>query len=571
MSPLTFNASPLNFRYLRSVLVWGFGVACAPSLRCQDATGSSGDLGFGKPAFGAPTAPAGQPHSPQAPGSSTPAPITSGFPTRPLSPGLSPASPSLPEQLEWDSSLGITSPAPYLIPIQPLGIVTTGSPAIPADPNAYPALAEPAFPDSIDASILDSEPATPPESTAPDYRPPNAGDFFNDLTSSTSSSGYQIPPSGMPSGFSQSPGSQLADYGLGGTLLDGLALSAFLSGTYDTNPSQGYSSPTASSEGDFYMTLGGTAAYRSKASDWTYGALYTGSYNQYLRQSELSGYNQNAGASVNYQGGPLSAGLNVGVNFGSGANRYYAAVVDQISVNYGLSARYKLSPKTTATGNFSQSLTSASGSNSSNTGSFTAGVAGLWRYSALTEFGPGLSYSQQSGSTQQNLTSIGPTLTVNYKLSKKVSLNSLVGLEFSQYEDGQTTDPTMSANIGLNYRASALWGMNLSFFRNVRADPGTAGQFQEITSLRLGYNRKIRRAQLNLGASLQNNVSQAPDSVATLRPDSNYLNLDSSLSMPIFANTCNASIFANYSDQSGDSSFNSWNSFQTGFSISRSF
>ena len=319
------------------------------------------------------------------------------------------------------------------------------------------------------------------------------------------------------------------------------------------------------------MTLGGTAAYRSKASDWTYGALYTGSYNQYFTQTELSGYNQNAGASVNYQGGPLSAGFNLGVNFGSGANRYYAAVVDQINVNYGLSARYKLSPKTTATGNFSQSLTSASGNSSSDTGSFTAGVAGLWRYSARTEFGPGVSYSQQSGSTQQNLTSIGPTLTVNYKLSSKVSLNSLVGLQFSQYADGQTTDPTTSANIGLNYRASALWGMNLSFFRNVRADPGIAGQFQEITSLRLGYNRKIRRARLNLGASLQNDVSQAPDTVVTLRPDSNYLNLDSSLTMPVFANTCNASIFANYSDQSGDSGFNSWNSFQTGLSISRSF
>ncbi len=556
---------PLHFRRIKSALVWGLGVASASALKGQDIAAPSADLGFGNPAFGAPAAPASQPSQ---------APATAGgFPTSPLSPELPSAAAPLPNAPGWDPTLDATPPAsaPYLVPLHPQEILTTASPALPGDPPSDLTVTAPEFPDSIDASILDAAPPAEFETEAPNNRATDAGDFINPFSSSPLTTGDQISPSGLPSGFSQGPGNQPTAYGLGGTLLDGFGLAAFLSGTYDTNPSQGYTTPSGSSDGDFYMTLGGTAAYRSKASDWTYGALYNGSYNQYVNQSELSGYNQNAGASVSYQGGPFSAEFNLGVNFGSGANRYYAAVVDQISVNYGLSARYKLSPKTTATGNFSQTLTSASGNTSSDTGSFTAGVAGLWRYSARTEFGPGISYSQQSGSTQQNLTSVGPTLTVNYKLSSKVSLNSLVGLQFSQYADGQTTDPTTSANIGLNYRASALWGMNLAFFRNVRADPGTAGQFQEITSLRVGYTRKIRRAQLNLGASLQHDVSQAPDSVATLRPDSSYLNLDSSLTLPVFANTCNASIFASYSDQSGDSGFNSWDSLKTGFSISRSF
>lgn len=568
------NAILLNCRSLRTALLWGLGVACAPSLKCEDTAASPEDLGFGKPAFGVSDARTAPSHTQQAPISSTPHEAANGFPTSPLSPGQSSVTAPFPDKPEWNSSLGDTTPqapAPYIIPLHPREIITPVSPALPDDPNAVPTVAEIEFPKSIDVSVLDSEPTTRSERETTDYHTPNAGDFINNLNGASNLSGYQIPPSGMPSGFSQSPANLPSNYGLSSTLLNGFALSAFLSGTYDTNPSQGYSSPTESSGGDFYTTLGGTIAYRSKASDWTYGALYSGSYNQFFKQSELSGYNQNAAASVNYKGGPLSAGLNVGVNFGSGANRYYAAVVDQVSVNYGLSARYRISPKTTATGNFSQALTSASGNRSSDTGSFNAGVSALWHYSPLTEFGPGFSYSQQSGSTQQNLTSIGPTLTVNYKLSSKVSLNSLVGLQFSQYEDGQTTDPTVSANIGLNYRASRLWGMNLSFFRDVRADPGSVGQFQEITSLRLGYNRKIRRAQLNLGASIQNNTFQAPDSVTTVRPDTSYLNLDSSVSMPIFADSCNASIFVNYSDQSGSSGSNSWDSLRTGFSISRSF
>jgi hypothetical protein len=451
-------------------------------------------------------------------------------------------------------------PAPYLIPIQPLGMV-------------LPGISDMQLPDPIDANFGDFELPIGTVDPPPEYSAPTAGDFISNLGGSTSIAGYQIPPSGMPSGFSQGPGSLSSVYGLGDTLLDGLGLSASVSGTYDSNPSQGNSTTSSGTGGgDFYGTLGGTVAYRSKAPDWTYGVRYTGAYNNYLDQTDLNSYNQNAGASVNYEGGPLTAELNVGVDYGSGANRYFdGAVVNQITCNYGLLGRYRISPKTSLAANISQNLTSTSGGSSSNTESFTTGISALWRYSPLTEFGPGISYSVNSGSNQQSLTSIAPTLTVNYKLSSKVSLNSLVGLEFSEYEDGQTADPTMSANIGLNYRASALWGMNLSFFRNVRADPGIAGQFQEITSLRLGYTRKIRRAQLNLGASIENNVSQGPDSATTLRPDSTYLNFDSSVSMPIFSNSCNANLFFGYSDQEGGSALQSWDSFRIGLSLSRSF
>lgn len=557
-------------RSLSAALLLGLGVMCVPFLMSEETVTPPVELGFGKPSFGRTDTQAVQPD--ESLGFASPlGPHAAGFSTSPLKPNQSLGAPPLLDKPEWISGFDSTpqTSSPYLLPIQADEMNAAVTPTLPPDPNAELTLLDPNLTESMDEDPLDFDTKT--ESDDSNYGQANAGDYLGNLNGFSGISGYQIPPSGMPSGFSQNAGSQLSNYGLGGKVTDGLAMTAFLSGTYDTNPSQGYSSSEDADQGDFYTTLGGSIAYRSKASDWTTGALYRGSYNQYFKQTELSGYNQNAGASLNYKGGPLSAGLNVGVNFGSGANRYYAAVVDQVSYNYGLTARYLISPKTTVTGNFSQSLTSASGNSSSDTGSFTAGLSALWRYSALTEFGPGISYSRQSGSTQQDLTSIGPTLTVNYKLSSKVSLNSMLGLEFSEYEDGQTTDATVSANIGLNYRASVLWGMNLSLFRNVRADPGSAGQFQEITSLRLGYNRKIRRAQLNFGASIQDNTTQAPDSVLSLRPDSTYLTLDSSLSMPIFADSCNASIFMNYSDQNESSDGNSWDSLRTGFSISRSF
>lgn len=438
--------------------------------------------------------------------------------------------------------------APFLAAegvMEPLAAV---DPALIADPAALQQL--PGLPDSGTSSAS------------------GAGDFSNNVGSLPQWQGGLPSSPGIggtwPRGFAASPGSLLSD-SVFSDIQEGLGFSASLSGTYDTNPSQGYGPVEDSGEGDFFMTLGGAVNYLSRASTWTYGARYAGGYSQYFNQSELSGYHQNAGASVNYTGGPLTASLNVGIDFGSGANRYYQSVVDEISYNYSLHARYRISRKTSLAGNFSQRITSASGSGNSDTQSFDLGASALWKYSRLTEIGPGLRYTSRSGDSSQERTSIGPTVTVNYELSKKVSLNSRLGMDFAQYEGGENADPSLYSSIAFNYRASRLWGMNLSLLRDNQASYASAGEFEEFLALRLGYNRKIRRAMWNLGMGWETRSTEDSDS-----PDRDYLTLDTALSMPVFADTCNASLFMRYSDQSGAVN-QSWDSLQTGLSISRSF
>lgn len=431
---------------------------------------------------------------------------------------------------------------------------------------------------AMDSSQIESQPegeSPPLEPDPPTVELANPGSFGEPLGSFSSfESGFSAAPGIIGTGsrgFSEHPGVLPPGGGLLEDLRDGFSFAATLAGTYDSNPSLGYGSAADSGEGDFFSTLGGSASYQSRASTWTYGANYSGGYSRYFNQSDLSGYNQNAGGSVNYEGGPFSASLNAGIDFGSGANRAYAAVVDEITFNYGLSARYRLSSKTSLSGNFSQNLTSASGNGSSDTGSFSLGASALWRYSALTEFGPGIRYSMQSGDTQVDRSSIGPMMTVNYQLSHKVSLNSQLGLDFAEYEGGESADPAVSAALALDYRASLQWGMNVSLNRNTTADPGRAGQFNEITALRVGYHRKIRRAAWDLGVSYETNTSVAPDSLTGgAGDDRDYLRFDTSLGMPVFGKTCNARVFIGYRDQSGESE-ESFDSLQTGFSISRGF
>lgn len=88
------------------------------------------------------------------------------------------------------------------------------------------------------------------------------------------------------------------------------------------------------------------------------------------------------------------------------------------------------------------------------------------------------------------------------------------------------------------------------------------------------YKRKIRRASWTLGLGWETTTSDNPAGTATTRPDRTYLSLDTVLSMPIFDDSTSLSLFMRYSEQSGDQGGvgnESWDSFQAGFGITRSF
>lgn len=368
------------------------------------------------------------------------------------------------------------------------------------------------------------------------------------------------------SGFANTPAAIPAGGISLSSLRKGLDMSLTLTSAYDTNPTRGYVPAGVETEGDFFTSLVGTVKYLSSSSTWTYGASYTGGYTRYLEQTELGGYNQNAGASVNYDGGSLSARFNVGVDYGTGANRYYESVIEELSYRYGLSARYRISNKTTLTGNISQSVSTTSGDVDTENESFDMGASVLWQYSQLTEFGPGIRYTMRSSDTAQERTSIGPTATVNYKLSEKISLDSRVGMDFAQYEDGENADPSLYTSINLLYNASRMWGMALSVLRDTEASYTTPGEFEETFTVRVGYGRKIRRAIFNIAAGWE---MRSRETDTASNADREFLTLSTAIHMPIIADQYNATLFTIYSEEKGDS--RSWDSLMSGISISRKF
>ncbi len=376
-----------------------------------------------------------------------------------------------------------------------------------------------------------------------------------------------------PSGFtSANPGFPMGGVTPGEGIFDGFSIAATFSGTYTSNATRSPGEPFAPIQDDFIFGLGGSISYLSKSTDWTFGGSYTGKYNQYLELSEYTGYDQTLGLVGNYDGTKLTASLTAGVSYTQGNNRYYSSeFVQQTSYNFGLNVRYRLSSKTSLQGNLGQTFSTTSESSFNDTESFNLGLAALWKYSKLTEFGPGVRYTFLSGGNRDSRTSIGPELLVNYQLATKVSLNSRVGMEFSSYESGGSADPSITGSLGLTYNPSRLWSMNLALYRGSQADASSADVFTDVSSIRLGYVRKIRRATFNLGLSYElNSYQTSGNSSTTANQDRNYFSIDGSLGMPVFSNTCFASIFLQYDDQSSTTT-DTWDAVQSGFSISRKF
>jgi hypothetical protein len=358
--------------------------------------------------------------------------------------------------------------------------------------------------------------------------------------------------------------------GLGGPivpLLNGLTTSGFVSGVYDSNVNQGVG---GNDEDDFILSLGGSVGYQTQGREWTIGATYRGSYDQYMDRGSYSGYNQGASFVAGYQGGKLKVMYNAGFDLDRGSNRYYSTFVERINISQGINASYRLSPKTSLASNLGYSFTKANGGDFSDTESFNFGLSAMWQASPLLSVGPGIRYTLRTGDEHPDRHTFGPTVSANYRLSSKLALTSRLGLDFVDYSEGGGDDVSVSAALGLNYKASALWGMNVSLFRDYQADPALPGAFNEVTSFGVGYYRNIRRATLNLGAVYEFNSVERPLGGGS-RGSRDYWSLTSSLGMPIFANTTSASVFMSYRSQSAGGGSGSWDGTQVGFSLARSF
>ena len=280
--------------------------------------------------------------------------------------------------------------------------------------------------------------------------------------------------------------------------------------------------------------------------------------------------NYSFGLNGGYQSGRAKFLFNTAYASTGGVNRFVKDLFEQTSVSSRLKGEYTISPKTSLELSLSQNSITSETSGYADTSSTTFLVAGLWQATPLIRLGPGFRYGHRTAEVggpiqDQELKVAGPALRLDYKLSTKVNLTSNVGLGFADTPSGD--DELLNWQVGLNYRASSLWGLNLMMIRDTQATLFAGGGFDQVSSYRFGYTRKIRSARLNLGVSYEDREPQGVTQVVSSFRDSGYLNYTASLGLPVFGDEVDLSLDLAWRDFDTADSVQSWNGFQSGLSL----
>lgn len=378
---------------------------------------------------------------------------------------------------------------------------------------------------------------------------------------------------GAAAGFAAPlPGALLPSSGLStgdaDALLSGLSISCGASAYYDSNIGQRAGTAADPVQDDFILSISPSLQWGRGTSLWNLNVAASGSYGHHLEGSNYDSMNRSFSASGAYHAGRLELSGNLSQGYSEGSNRYYGEVIGQSSYGMGFTAAYEISPKTSVVSSFNSSW-NESGSGLGATENQSANLSAMWRYSPLLRFGPGIGYTSASGDIESARTTIGPTLSADYELTRKVSMNGRVGLDFADSGDSGTNQ-TVSSSLAASYRLNRLWGFNASMSRGIQADGGSSGTFREDTALRFGVNHQMRRVTAAVGLGYVH--STYLESSGSIQPAGiDYLSIDTSLSLPFSGNRASATVFFRYNDSVSDNEAQNWDGLQTGVSVNYRF
>ena len=364
----------------------------------------------------------------------------------------------------------------------------------------------------------------------------------------------------LPSGYSNA--NAIVNAARAGEEPGGLDLTLRLNTLYDSNVTQ----ESGGGQSDWLITPALQASYLLGNSRWRLGTRAIIEHDLYLDRSDFSATNYSFSAFGGYQSKKIVASFTSGISSTSGINRLTSGFTEQLSYNTGLLAKYRLTGKTSFLASWDQRTTESQTTGFGDTSSDTVGLSALWQATSLTSIGPGFRYGTRTGVDDEEFTVMGPTLRLDYQLSTKVKLRSSIGLD---YADSPFTgeDTLLNWTLALNYRASALWGFDLALIRDTQASLAQGGGFDEITSYKVTYWRKIRRARAELGLTYEDRApTDLQPTVGGIR-DSNYFTLSAALTFPIYKEQADLALNVLWREQETADGLRSWDGLQTGLGV----
>ena len=337
----------------------------------------------------------------------------------------------------------------------------------------------------------------------------------------------------------------------------GLAFTAGVTQMYDTNPFR--VQEEVNPGGDWITLASMSVGYRPlNPSLWSVTASYSGGYNWFLDNKESNSAFQNGGGSLTYNGARLSSVFRGNFTMSEGANRDIGVgqMIEQF--NFGLSnnTRYSISPKTSVDALLSLARNEFSGTVSDVFEDHVAKVSGIWHYSPITDFGLGLRRTVQTISSRSERTSLGPSFSVNYRYSQRLSLRSQASLEFATINTANNLEISklgVDTSIGVEYVPAPQWKLTLDLRRSNQPLPGSVATFQSLTGLKLACTRQTMSSTISSSVGYEfADMDDYGAAGVTSAFERKFFTLDTTYTRAVYLDRLFGTLFVRYSEQTGN-------------------
>jgi hypothetical protein len=280
----------------------------------------------------------------------------------------------------------------------------------------------------------------------------------------------------------------------------------------------------------------------------------------------MGGLNYSLATGIGYDGGKWQVGVDLGSALTNGGNRYLGDYSELLEYRSAFNASYQISPKTRLDGSLSYRLADPQSGNGLRTEALETIFTGLWKYSRLLELGPGIRYRWDSSEGTDDRVTVGPLLRTRYRLTGKTALDSDLGINFFDTEDGGS-DTAPFARLGVHYEMTRVWTFDFSLGNDSVADE--AGGYRDTFRVRAGVSRPIRRANWRFGLGYE---KLNRDNVVLDVGDTKSFSVDTALMMKVFGEKADAELFVLWREQQEDGGGSGdWSGTQVGLSLGAKF
>lgn len=289
-------------------------------------------------------------------------------------------------------------------------------------------------------------------------------------------------------------------------------------------------------------------------------ANYAPSWNSYLENSDLNGFNQAGNLTLSFSGGKSQLDVFARYIEISGSDRLTGVFIQGSVMTAGLRASRQIASRTSLNAGWSYSSSSYGTGEYEGAEIITTYFGGLWEATPRISFGPTLRYTISESDNIGTRDAWALLFEARYHVGERLWLSASIGPEFAK-NSGNANNPSgpgLSGNVAARYVINERWMWTNSLRSATVPSPDETNYLVYNVAFNTALRRQLRSGSFGFG--LQYNFSKYEDvgDVATDLGNEYYTSLFLNYHRPLFKNRVNFNAEARYTFNDGQEDWSQW-------------